>query len=148
MSDRSPSSVSKPSVPVNEPKAGAEFEPYESPAGGWGALHATAQALREQSIVLKGSKALLSMNQPARLRLPGMCVAGPEAYQFIRVLRKWREGRFLRTHQAKGDPRVLRRLHRQRTGTAERLLAGGTRTPDRTDALQPCDGPLRADQLG
>src|SRR5882724_7625445 len=40
------------------------FEPYESPAGGWGALQATAKALREQSVVLKGGKALLSMNQP------------------------------------------------------------------------------------
>jgi hypothetical protein len=42
----------------------ALFEPYESPAGGWGALQATAKALREQSVVLKGGKALLSMNQP------------------------------------------------------------------------------------
>ncbi len=42
---------------VIEPEDGAAFEPYESPAGGWGALQATARALREQSIVLKGSRA-------------------------------------------------------------------------------------------
>jgi hypothetical protein len=43
----------------DEPATPAEipvFEPYESPAGGWGALQATAKALREQSIVLKGAR--------------------------------------------------------------------------------------------
>jgi hypothetical protein len=39
------------------------FAPYSPPAGGWGALRAAARALREQSVELKGSKALLSMNQ-------------------------------------------------------------------------------------
>jgi molybdopterin-dependent oxidoreductase alpha subunit len=47
------------------------FEPYESPAGGWGALQAVAKALREQSIALKGSKTLLSMNQPDGFDCPG-----------------------------------------------------------------------------
>ena len=57
MSDQPPSSsAGKPSVPVNEPEAGPVFEPYESPAGGWGALRAVALALREQSVVLKGSR--------------------------------------------------------------------------------------------
>jgi len=45
--------------------------PYESPAGGWGALQATASALREQSVVLKGGRALLSMNQPDGFDCPG-----------------------------------------------------------------------------
>jgi hypothetical protein len=40
------------------------FAPCNPPAGGWGALRATARALREQSVDLTGSKALLSMNQP------------------------------------------------------------------------------------
>jgi hypothetical protein len=35
-----------------------QFEPYESPAGGWGASQATAKALREQSVILKGGNAL------------------------------------------------------------------------------------------
>ena len=47
--------------PVEEPRGGPSFEPYDSPAGGWGALQATAKALREQSVALKGSKALLSV---------------------------------------------------------------------------------------
>jgi hypothetical protein len=46
------------------------FAPYAAPAGGWGALHATAKALREQSVELKGSRALLSMNQPEGLTAP------------------------------------------------------------------------------
>ena len=40
------------------------FAPYDAPAGGWGALHATARALREQSVEIRGTRALLSMNQP------------------------------------------------------------------------------------
>jgi formate dehydrogenase major subunit len=61
-----------------EPREGAVFEPYESPAGGWGALHATAKALREQSIVLKGSRALLSMNQPDGFDCPGCAWPDPK----------------------------------------------------------------------
>jgi formate dehydrogenase major subunit len=79
MSDKSPSSpVDKPGIHVNEPEAGAVFEPYESPAGGWGALRATALALREQSVVLKGSKALLSMNQPDGFDCPGCAWPDPK----------------------------------------------------------------------
>src|ERR1700761_2712975 len=62
---------------VVEPVDGPVFEPYESPAGGWGALHATAKALREQSIALKGSKALLSMNQPDGFDCPGCAWPDP-----------------------------------------------------------------------
>src|SRR5271168_592689 len=54
------------------------FAPYESPAGGWGALQATAKALREQSIVLKGSEMLLSMNQPDGFDCPGCAWADPK----------------------------------------------------------------------
>jgi len=54
------------------------FEPYESPAGGWGALEATAKALREQSVVLKGGKALLSMNQPDGFDCPGCAWPDPK----------------------------------------------------------------------
>jgi hypothetical protein len=49
---------------MTEPAGGPVFEPYESPAGGWGALQVTARALREQSIALKGSGVLMAMNQP------------------------------------------------------------------------------------
>jgi len=62
---------------VAEPTGGPMFEPYESPAGGWGALQATAKVLREQSIVLKGSEALLSMNQPDGFDCPGCAWPDP-----------------------------------------------------------------------
>jgi molybdopterin-dependent oxidoreductase alpha subunit len=79
MSDQPSSDApQKPAAPVIEPEAGAVFEPYESPAGGWGALQATARALREQSIVLKGSKALLSMNQPDGFDCPGCAWPDPK----------------------------------------------------------------------
>src|SRR5258706_1101821 len=70
--------MAKPAVQVDEPEAGAVFEPYESPAGGWGALRATAKALRAQSVVLKGSKALLSMNQPHGFDCPGCAWPDPK----------------------------------------------------------------------
>jgi len=53
------------------------FTPYAAPAGGWGALHATAKALREQSVELKGSRALLSMNQPEGFDCPGCAWPDP-----------------------------------------------------------------------
>jgi formate dehydrogenase major subunit len=54
------------------------FEPYESAAGGWGALQATAKALREQSVLLKGGKTLLSMNQPDGFDCPGCAWPDPK----------------------------------------------------------------------
>jgi len=71
------SDPSKTEAPVTEPAAGPTFAPYDSAAGGWGALKATARALREQSIVLKGSKALLSMNQPDGFDCPGCAWPDP-----------------------------------------------------------------------
>src|SRR5580692_299429 len=79
MADQAPSSsVRKPAVQVNEPEAGPVFEPYKSPAGGWGALRAVAQALREQSVLLKGSETLLSMNQPDGFDCPGCAWPDPK----------------------------------------------------------------------
>jgi molybdopterin-dependent oxidoreductase alpha subunit len=68
------SAVDKPAKPGELPL----FEPYESPAGGWGALQATAKALREQSVVLKGGKTLLSMNQPDGFDCPGCAWPDPK----------------------------------------------------------------------
>ena len=53
------------------------FAPYDPPAGGWGALRATANALREQSVEFKGSRALLSMNQPDGFDCPGCAWPDP-----------------------------------------------------------------------
>jgi molybdopterin-dependent oxidoreductase alpha subunit len=63
---------------VTEPPGGPVFEPYESAAGGWGALQATAHALREQSIALKGSGVLLAMNQPDGFDCPGCAWPDPQ----------------------------------------------------------------------
>jgi formate dehydrogenase major subunit len=46
------------------------YKPYERPAGGWGAAAATARVLLEQSVVTKGSRALLAMNQPGGFKCP------------------------------------------------------------------------------
>jgi len=75
MSDQSPPSV--PAEPQQEPVSKPVFAPYDAPAGGWGALHATARALREQSVELKGSRALLSMNHPDGFDCPGCAWPDP-----------------------------------------------------------------------
>lgn len=46
------------------------YKPYKSPAGGWGAAAATAKVLLEHSVVGKGSRALLAMNQPGGFKCP------------------------------------------------------------------------------
>jgi len=48
----------------------ARYQTYNAPAGGWGAAAATAKVLMEQSVVTKGSRALLSMNQPGGFKCP------------------------------------------------------------------------------
>ena len=40
------------------------YKAYNAPAGGWGAAAATAKVLMQQSVVVKGSEALLKMNKP------------------------------------------------------------------------------------
>jgi len=44
---------------------------YDSPAGGWGALRATARAIREQMDVVDASNVLLRTNQPQGFDCPG-----------------------------------------------------------------------------
>lgn len=46
------------------------FKTYNAPAGGWGAAAATAKVLLQQSVVVKGSEALLKMNQPGGFKCP------------------------------------------------------------------------------
>jgi len=48
----------------------AEFKPYHHPAGGWGAANATTKVLMEQSVLVKGSRGLLAMNQPGGFKCP------------------------------------------------------------------------------
>jgi molybdopterin-dependent oxidoreductase alpha subunit len=51
---------------------------YDEPAGGWGALRATADHLVEQKIPLKGSTTLLRMNQPEGFDCPGCAWPDPK----------------------------------------------------------------------
>ena len=46
------------------------YKPYNQPAGGWGAAGATAKVPLQQSVIGKGSKALLAMNQPGGFKCP------------------------------------------------------------------------------
>ena len=53
------------------------YHPYDQPAGGWGAAAATARALMKQSVLVKGSRALLSMNQPGGFKCPSCSFPDP-----------------------------------------------------------------------
>src|ERR1700747_740135 len=61
-----------------EHEAEPVFTPYDAPAGGWGALRAVTKALRQQSVVLKGSRSFLSMNQPHGFDCPGCAWPDPK----------------------------------------------------------------------
>jgi len=59
------------------------YERYDSPAGGWGAAAATAKVLMRESAVTKGSKALLSMNQPGGFKCPSCAYPDPDCTQAL-----------------------------------------------------------------
>ncbi|KGM53369.1 formate dehydrogenase [Lysobacter daejeonensis GH1-9] len=54
---------------MTQPKP-PRYQPYDQPAGGWGAAAATAKVLLEQSVIVKGSKALAVMNKPGGFKCP------------------------------------------------------------------------------
>src|SRR6516162_10049379 len=112
MSDQS-SAPSIPAEPQHEPAGKPVFAPYDAPAGGRGALHATARALREQSDEIRGTRALLSMNQPEGFDCPGCAWPDPRPR----------------------DARFLRSPHRPPAATAKRLLAGAAGPLDGANAL-------------
>ncbi|MGZ5860746.1 MAG: FdhF/YdeP family oxidoreductase [Croceibacterium sp.] len=55
-----------------------KIRPYHYPAGGWGALKATGEALVEQGIPVRGSATLLHMNQPEGFDCPGCAWPDPK----------------------------------------------------------------------
>ncbi len=54
------------------------FKTYDHPAGGWGAAAATAKVLMQQSVLTKGSRALLAMNQPGGFKCPSCAFPDPD----------------------------------------------------------------------
>ena len=55
-----------------------KIRPYHRPAGGWGALKATVEALVEQGVAIRGSATLLHMNQPEGFDCPGCAWPDPK----------------------------------------------------------------------
>ncbi|QBL92623.1 Protein YdeP [Komagataeibacter saccharivorans] len=55
-----------------------QYKPYTHPAGGWGAANATARVLMEQSVLAKGSRALLAMNHPDGFKCPSCAWPDPD----------------------------------------------------------------------
>ncbi|GAJ28025.1 FdhF/YdeP family oxidoreductase [Acidomonas methanolica] len=71
-------SETKDTTPDTEPRAEPRYKPYAYPAGGWGAAKATAKVLLEQSVVGKGSRALLAMNKPGGFKCPSCAFPDPD----------------------------------------------------------------------
>ena len=138
--DNSRRTASKPRLP-NPKLVRRSRHMTRRPADG-GALQATARALREQSVEMKGSKALLSMNQPHGFDCPGCAWPDPEAHQLVRVLRERCQGRRLRTDEA--GHRFFAE-HTVSELAAQRLSAGGAGPAAWTDALRCGDRSLRSD---
>ncbi|SES23133.1 FdhF/YdeP family oxidoreductase [Rhizobium sp. NFR03] len=61
---------------------GRKAAPQQPPAGGWGALNAVEQHLSKQQILLKGNRALLSMNKPGGFDCPSCAWPDPEKPHF------------------------------------------------------------------
>lgn len=59
------------------------YHPYDQPAGGWGAAGATAKVLMQQSVIVKGSRALLSINQPGGFKCPSCAFPDPVCRQTL-----------------------------------------------------------------
>jgi formate dehydrogenase major subunit len=59
------------------------YHRYDHPAGGWGAAGATAKILMQQSVIVKGSRALLSMNQPGGFKCPSCAFPDPVCRQTL-----------------------------------------------------------------
>lgn len=57
---------------------GRKAAPNQAPAGGWGALNAVERHLGKQQILLKGNRALLSMNKPGGFDCPSCAWPDPE----------------------------------------------------------------------
>ncbi|MCB2047404.1 MAG: FdhF/YdeP family oxidoreductase [Novosphingobium sp.] len=61
------------------------YKSYDSPAGGWGAAAATAKTLMRESVIAKGSRALLSMNQPGGFKCPSCAYPDPDCKQTLEL---------------------------------------------------------------
>lgn len=68
--------------PDAEPLADVQITALPKAAGGWGAMWATARHLQRDSGIVRGTKALLAMNQPDGFDCPGC--AWPEATSTVR----------------------------------------------------------------
>ena len=53
------------------------IQPYDGPAGGWGALRAVAKAIREQMAVARSVEALQRVNKPLGFDCPGCAWPDP-----------------------------------------------------------------------
>ena len=76
MTDQPPSPPSAADVP-DELAGKPVFAPYNAPAGGWGALHATARRCASKASRSKAPGHCLSMNQPDGFDCPGCAWPDP-----------------------------------------------------------------------
>lgn len=95
---------------TNKRRAVPGVHPYDGPAGGWGALKATAIAVRTQMDAFEAPATLLRTNQPDGFDCPGCAWPDKEhksTFQFC----EWRQSRDLGGDHQTSDARVPRSQH-------------------------------------
>ena len=130
---------------------GLEVKPPPAIAGGVAALKATVAHVAHGPGLVRGTRALLAMNQPRRLRLPGLRLARAGGGRAIdrRVLRERREGgRRGGDDRARADAAFFARHAVAELAAQSRPLARPAGPPDRADVLRGGRHALPADQLG
>src|SRR3546814_18406878 len=98
-------------------------EPYDGPAGGWGALKAVAQAVRDQMGASTDTRALLKVNQTTGHDRPGRASPDPHKPQSFQSWYNRPQDRNLAptpTPPAPAQPQPLGRQH-QRTSISPHL---------------------------
>ena len=109
---------------------------YDHPAGGWGALRATAKAVKEQMGVVDAPLTLFRTNKPDGFDCPGCAWPDKEHTLHLPVLRERRQGRDMGSDQEARAAGVFRQPHGLLVVGMERLRTGERRPPHASDALR------------
>src|SRR3546814_19545384 len=92
-------------------------EPYDGPAGGWGALKAVAQAVRDQMGASTDTRALLKMNQPTGFDCPGCAWPDPPKTFSFEFCEKAAKAVTRESTAQRGDPEDRRRVVEGQSGS-------------------------------
>lgn len=97
---------------TNKRRAVPGVHPYDGPAGGWGALKATAIAVRTQMDAFEAPATLLRTNQPDGFDCPGCAWPDKEHKSTFQFCENGAKSRDLGGDHQTGDARIPRGKYR------------------------------------